>query len=194
MNKAYETLEKQVWHLSNHTSGCETDAALELNKLTKKLKYFDVVGNIITMLYHSNRGRPKENAEPAGYQYKISASIISSLEKVRSHMSSLGRFILATNILDKNKLSNEDHLPNQLGKPIQNPTSQWIFSIMALIRVIEINQSGKLQWIITNIHPLHQKIISFFGNNAKRIYDVPIALQPEDVLLNQKNWLAWCGM
>jgi transposase len=35
--------------------------------------------------------------------------------------------------------SNEDHLPNQLGKPLQNPTSQWIFSIMASITVVEIN-------------------------------------------------------
>ena len=89
---------------------------------------------------------------------------------------------------------NGDHLPNQLGKPIQNPTAQWIFSIMASIAVVEITQNMKLQWIITNVHPLHQKIISFFGNNAKKIYDIPTELQPEDVVLNQKNWLAWCGM
>jgi hypothetical protein len=104
MNKAYESLEKQVWHLSNHTFGCETDAALELNKLTKKLKYFDVISKVIAVPYYSDKGQPKANAEPRGYHYKVSVSIVSSLEKVRLHMSSLGRFILTTN---KNKLSNE---------------------------------------------------------------------------------------
>jgi transposase len=56
MDKAYEALEKQVWHLSNHTFGCETDATLELNKLTKKLKYFDVIGKVIAVPYYSNKG------------------------------------------------------------------------------------------------------------------------------------------
>jgi transposase len=260
MNKAYEELVKKVWHLGNQTFGCEKDAALELNKLTKKLKYFDIVSKIIAVPYHSSKGRPKSGELPSGYRYKISATIVSSLDKVRTRMNSLGRFILGTNIIDQNQISNEeilkqykeqshveggfkfikndtfeldnvflksqrrigalmmvmtlclmvynfaqhklrsylkehgDYLPNQLGKPIQNPTSQWIFAIMASIAVVEIKQGGKLQWIITNVHPLHQKIISYFGGNAKIIYDVPIALQPGDVKLNQKNWLAWCGM
>lgn len=260
MDKAYKALEKQIWHLGNQTFGCETDAASELKKLNKKLKYFDVVGEIIKVPHYPNKGRPKAHTEPSGYHYKISATIVSCLPKVRAYMNKLGRFILATNILDKEQIGNEeilkqykeqthieagfkfikndafeldsvflktqsrigalmmvmticlivynfaqyklrgylkknnDHLPNQLGKPIQNPTSQWIFAIMASIAVVEIKQNGKLQWIITNVHPLHQKIISFFGNNAKKIYDVPIDLQPEDVILNQKNWLAWCGM
>ena len=260
MNRTYEELEKQVWHLSNQIFGCETDALSSLKKLNKKLQYFDVIGEIIKIPHYPNKGRPKANTEPSSYCYKISATIVSNLEEVRARMNRLGRFILATNILDKNKIENEeilkqykeqthieggfkfikndafeldsvflktqsrigalmmimtlclivynfaqyklrsylkrndDHLPNQLGKPIQNPTTQWVFSMMASIAVVEIKQNDKLQWIITNIHPLHQKIISFFGNNAKKIYDVPIDLQPEDVILNQKNWLAWCGM
>ena len=260
MSKAYEALVKKVWHLGNQVFGCEKDATLELSKMTKKLKYFDILSEMTEIPCHSNKGRPKADAEPSGYRYKISATIVSNLEKVHARMNSLGRFILGTNILNKDQISNEEilkqykeqthveagfkfikndtfeldnvflksqrrigalmmvmtlclmvynfaqhklrsylkthneYLPNQLGKPIQNPTSQWIFAIMATIAVVEIKQGEKLRWIITNVHPLHQKIISFFGNNAKKIYDIPIDLQPDDVKLNQKNWLAWCGM
>ncbi len=87
-----------------------------------------------------------------------------------------------------------DYLPNQLGKPVQNPTSQWIFSIMSSIGVAEINQDEKVHLIITNVHLIHQKIISFFGDNAKKIYGLPKELQPAEIILNQKSWLDWCGM
>ncbi len=260
MDRAYEELSKKVWHLGNQTFGCEKDATRELSNLVKKLKYFEISSTIDEIPYYTKKGRPKSDIQPTGFRYKISATIVSSLEKVRALMNSLGRFILGTNILDKDKISNEEilqqykdqthveagfkfikndtfeldniflksqqrigalmmvmtlclmvynlaqymlrsylkthntYLPNQLGKPVQNPTSKWIFEIMATISVVEIKQGEKLKWIITNVHPLHQKIISFFGNNAKQIYDIPIELQPEDVKLNPKNWLAWCGM
>jgi hypothetical protein len=74
--------------------------------------------------------------------------------------------------------------PTSLVIPYKIQPVNGFFSVVALITVVEINQSEKLQWIITNAHPLHQKIISFFGDNAKRIYDVPIELRPEDVILN----------
>lgn len=260
MQRAYEELEKKLWHLGNQVFGCENDATLALSKITKRLKYFDVIAQTNAIAYYSSKGRPKANAAPSGYKYQISATIVSNLEKVKIQMNRLGRFILATNVLNNTHLGNEeiltqykeqthiesgfkfikndifeldgiflktqhrigalmmimtlclivynfaqyklrsylkehgDYLPNQLGKPIQNPTTQWIFAIMASIAVVEIQNGDKLQWIITNVHPLHQKIISFFGVNAKQIYDVPMELQPDDIKLNQKNWLRWCGM
>jgi len=260
MSKAYEALSKKVWHLSKQVFGCEEDAIIELSQLTQKLKYFEVEGEIMKIPYQATKGRPKADAEPRGYRYKISATIISSLKKVQEEMNGLGRFILGTNVLSKEELSNEellkqykeqthveagfkfikndafgldnlflksprrigalmmvmtvclmvynlaqyklrsylkmqnDYLPNQVGKAIQNPTTQWIFAIMATIGVVEIKEGEKLRWIITNVHPLHQKIISFFGEHAKRIYGVPIDLEPGELKLNKKNWLAWCGM
>jgi transposase len=260
MNRRYDELDKQLWHLSNQVFGCEEDAKVELSNITKKLKYFDVIANIIAVPFYTTKGRPKADAEPSGFHYKISTTIVSNLDKVKVAMSNLGRFILSTNILDNNQISNEeilqqykeqthveagfkfikndtfeldnvflksqtrigalmmvmtlcllvynfaqyklrsylkehnDYLPNQLGKPVQNPTSQWIFAILASISVVEINQNGQWQWIVTNIHPLHQKIIAFFGYNAKKIYDIPSDLEPQHIQLNQKTWLEWCGM
>lgn len=260
LDKAYEALTKKIWHLSNRIFNSEADAVFELDQLNKKLKYFDVLGSIDKIQYYAKKGRPKAGVAPNGYRYKISATIIFSLDKIYKKMNSLGRFILGTNILDKGEMSNEeilkqykeqthvergfkfiknnafeldnvflksqrrigalmmvmtlclivynfaqyklrsylkthgDYLPNQLGKPVQNPTSQWIFSIMSSIGVAEISQGEKIHSIITNVHSIHQKIISFFGDNAKKIYGLPKELQPTDITLNQKNWLDWCGM
>lgn len=77
-----------------------------------------------------------------------------------------------------------DYLPNQSGKPVQSSTSQWIFAIMVSIAVVEIRQYQKMQWIITKVHTSHQKIISYFGVNAKRIYDALLTLHPGDLKLN----------
>lgn len=89
---------------------------------------------------------------------------------------------------------NNDVLPNQKGKPVQNPTTQWVFTLMSAISIVEIKKNNLLKTIVANVHPLHKKIIAYFGFLAKGIYDVPIDLEPNQIDLNEKNWLAWCGM
>jgi hypothetical protein len=80
----------------------------------------------------------------------------------------------------------DEVLPHQLGKPIKNPTAQSIFTILSTIAVTEIILVDKKISIVTNMQPLHKKIISFFGPAANKIYDIPINLKPEDVVLNKK--------
>lgn len=62
-------------------------------------------------------------------------------------------------------------LPNQVGKPINNPTLKWIFQMMEGISIIKTATDS----IITNIDELRTKIIRLFGVNACQIY----GLQPE---------------
>jgi transposase len=62
-------------------------------------------------------------------------------------------------------------LPNQLNKPIQNPTLRWIFQIMEGISVATILIKNKfLKSIVTNITEIREKIISLFGKKALEIY------------------------
>ena len=68
------------------------------------------------------------------------------------------------------KESNET-LPNQVGKPINNPTLKWIFQIMEGISIVKTSTEA----IITNIDALRRKIILLFGVTACQIY----GLQPE---------------
>lgn len=69
----------------------------------------------------------------------------------------------------------KDTLPNQINKPVQNPTLRWIFQIMEGISVVhffEINISTPVKTFIANLNDLRIKIIRLFGNSAQKIYGI----------------------
>ena len=77
------------------------------------------------------------------------------------------------------KAENET-LPNQLGKPIQNPTLRWIFQIMegiSLVQFYEKHIEKPVKEVIMNLNALRQKIIRFFGETACLLYGL-IAKNP----------------
>ena len=64
-------------------------------------------------------------------------------------------------------------LPNQLGKPVQNPTLRWIFQIMegiSLVRFYEKHIENPVKEVIMNLNALRKKIIRFFGETACLLY------------------------
>lgn len=66
---------------------------------------------------------------------------------------------------------NDDTIPNQLDKAINNPTVRWLFQCMEGTAIIV----DSFQAIITNIDELRCKIIRLFGATACQIYGI----QPE---------------
>lgn len=71
-------------------------------------------------------------------------------------------------------------LPNQLNKPVQNPTLRWIFQIMEGLGVVRIqeNPDGPPRELLTNMSTLRKKIIQLFGPTACRMH----GLNPESAL------------
>jgi transposase len=63
----------------------------------------------------------------------------------------------------------DDTVPNQLGKPIDNPTVKWLFQCMEGIAIIRT----ATQAMITNLDELRCKIIRLFGETACQIYGIP---------------------
>ena len=66
-------------------------------------------------------------------------------------------------------------LPNQLNKPIKNPTMRWIFQIMegiGVVRFYEKQIEQPVREVITNLSELRLKIIHFFGQSACEIYGI----------------------
>jgi transposase len=59
-------------------------------------------------------------------------------------------------------------VPNQLGKPIDNPTIKWLFQCMEGISIIR----AAAQAMITNLDDLRCKIITLFGATACQIYGI----------------------
>lgn len=86
-----------------------------------------------------------------------------------------------------------DVLPNQVGKPIKNPTMKWIAELMNMIAVVTITEEGKHLRIVTNVKKIHQRIIVYFGKHALDIYGLPADLDRVEInYSNYKNLLHWC--
>ena len=79
---------------------------------------------------------------------------------------------------------NDDFLPNQLGKLVKNPTFKWVAELMNPIAVVTISNNSKQHRIATNVKPLHQQIISYFGRYALQIY----GLSRDIDCLNMKHY------
>lgn len=110
--KHYEVLKKLLWHASCQPFLCEEDAKKTIDKIIKKKKHFYQVNyEVIKESCFSKNGRPKKDQKPDSFIYQVEITgIASDLERIKIAKENLGRFILATNILDENVLSNEEML------------------------------------------------------------------------------------
>ncbi|NJO02617.1 MAG: hypothetical protein HC880_13870 [Bacteroidia bacterium] len=61
-------------------------------------------------------------------------------------------------------------MPNQLKKPVQNPTMRWVFALMKGIHGLYLQ--GQEKPLILNLSDLHQQIIAIFGEVAKKYYQI----------------------
>ncbi len=63
-------------------------------------------------------------------------------------------------------LLREVFLPNQLGKPIQNPTTRWIFELFRGIHILYAMDKV----LILNLKEIHRKILELLGQEYKKYY------------------------
>jgi transposase len=64
-------------------------------------------------------------------------------------------------------------IPNQLNKPVKNPTMRWIFQLMEGIGVVRFYKSSiaePIKEIITNLNEIREKIIRLLGDTACKMY------------------------
>jgi transposase len=102
---------KSLWHLSHEIFQCEHDALTAGAELIKKLKYHEVSWTVKTTEKHNKAGRPKKDANPMVIGYQIEGTLLENKERIAKFTAQKGRFILASNELDTEKLSDEAILP-----------------------------------------------------------------------------------
>ena len=99
--KAFEQLGKTAF-------ACETDARNAFDKFSLKCRYLTADSPTIKKkAYFDKKGRPGKDGIPAGYHYFITAEACCSLDTYKKMAHTKGRFILATNELDPDKLPDE---------------------------------------------------------------------------------------
>jgi transposase len=90
--------------ISSEKFACEADAMKELSKLSKQFKYHQLEKIEVNLITPKQQKSEKEEKEEP--YYLISATIIQDDNKINKDRLSAGRFILATNVLEKSQLGN----------------------------------------------------------------------------------------
>lgn len=105
-----DSLKKALWHLGNQVFGCKKDAEKELKKTIKKIKYHKVDYHLQAMQKYQQKGRPSRQTTGELTGYTIQSHYDRNPEAIEKCERHLGRFILATNELNLDKLSDEEIL------------------------------------------------------------------------------------
>lgn len=66
----------------------------------------------------------------------------------------------------------QETLPNQIKKEIENPSLRWVFQLLYGINTLEISIEGQKQQVIEGLTPLRQKILRLFGKSVADIYQL----------------------
>lgn len=112
LNKRIESAKtkqvKALKELSVHPFACETDALAAAKTLAKKLKYHRLIDIEVQLKPHYEQpGRPRKGESPKRYTYHLQATLTLNEAAVEAQQTQAGRFILATNLLDEQRWSND---------------------------------------------------------------------------------------
>lgn len=96
---------KNFMRLSTQAFGCQKDAQQALDKLIGACKYIKIEAlPIQAQPRYQGKGRPKKDAQPAHFEYYIQGNISCEIENLNRMAQYKGRFVVATNQLDKVKM------------------------------------------------------------------------------------------
>jgi transposase len=111
VKKQLEKAKASLSKLSRQEFACQAGAKIAIEKLSKSWKYHQIKEiEYIEKAEYKTAGRPNKLAEPNQIKYQVKGQIETSEEVIEIEKIKAGRFILATNILDKNELSDEQVL------------------------------------------------------------------------------------
>src|SRR5713226_5256191 len=108
VKKTRQEWEKRLWHLSTHTFGCATDARTAWEKALKgKPSWLMATFTLKAQQQYQQRGRPKKEATPDQTVWSLVPTLAVDQPEVTALARKKAAFIVATNILDAQRLSPE---------------------------------------------------------------------------------------
>lgn len=112
INKEFAKANKDAKKIGSRRFNCESDARAAMEHFSKKLKYHKIKNmEIIEKLTKNGRGRPKKD-DPKHYVYTIQAEFEQNDDIISKERNKKGKFVIATNELNHESLSNEELLFN----------------------------------------------------------------------------------
>jgi transposase len=110
--KEVEKARKEWRKLEGQTFNCQADAEKALEQFNQKWKYHRAVAQAIPARQYSRRGRPTAEDQKEVVGYNLQGSLEEDTMAIEEAKRSLGRFIIATNDLDTERLSARAMLEN----------------------------------------------------------------------------------
>lgn len=108
--KAEETALKELKKLKSMIFSCEKDARNTAERLSKKLPYHLLDQIIVQKQNHTGkRGRPPKGAE-SRHTYRVDPQLLLDKQVQAKKETQVGKFVIATNELDKEALTKEELL------------------------------------------------------------------------------------
>lgn len=115
--KTTQAAQKSLKQLLKTGYDTEQSALEAADVFSNKLKYNKLEDiSVKTKKHYSKAGKPKKGQKPDRITYHIQATISSDIEQYEAEKEKIGYFILATNELDENVITNEqllEHYKNQ---------------------------------------------------------------------------------
>jgi transposase len=97
---------EKLWHkLRLQTFNCQEDAETAAKQFNQGWRFHQAVAEAAPITQYARRGRPSAEDEPKIVGYGLQGSISADPERVEAAKRTLGKFIIATNELDPQKLS-----------------------------------------------------------------------------------------
>ncbi|WP_404783115.1 IS1634 family transposase [Altericista sp. CCNU0014] len=96
---------RHLEQLCKESFACEADAIKAINAFEQTLHYCQLTDvSVLKKVHHGKRGRPKSDAV-CEERFYPQATLVHNIEAIAAQQSIVGRFILATNVLDCDELS-----------------------------------------------------------------------------------------
>ena len=104
--------------------------------------------------------------------FMLDSFFVKTRERIEALMMCMTLCLLVYNFsqyrVRKTLSESDETVPNQLGKPIKNPTVKWLFQCMEGNAIIR----NDMMACITNLSNLRRQIIRLFGETACKIYEL----------------------
>jgi transposase len=109
VKKTQQEWEKRLWHLSKQAFGCQIDAQNAWEKALKgKPSWVIATFTLTEQKQYEQRGRPKKEATPDQTRWYLVPKLEVDQQEVAVVARKKAAFIVATNILDEQRLSHEE--------------------------------------------------------------------------------------
>lgn len=110
MNKVEIEGNQKLRELYQQKFACQPDAIAASEKLSRKLKYHNLTAIQIIEVLSESPAKTSEQAAVSSQTYKIQAFLEPDASVISAETRQAGRFVLATNVLDVKKLTNDQML------------------------------------------------------------------------------------